>query len=331
MRRFRPFSSLTALAVAFAIGAPVALAQDAAAPASDPPVKAVLELGRQFYYTGDPLEFRVLIVNEGDETVANPVKGPVSGGFQVVPADGGEPLGRAAKAGESGPGRPDKLAPKGFYGTVVDLAEIYPGLSESGRYRITWSTTGVAPSEVVVQVIPRYDPAKRYEARIVTGEGTIVIDFFPEISPIAVKSFIDMANVQFYDGLLFHEVRTDDFVVGGDPMASGIERPGFRFPAEQSSLPVVAGTVLLRPVGASPPANASPFVITLRPHPEWVGQATVLGQVVSGLDIVQKISRRPSTQMTRSPHFRPLRDIRIDRVTIVEKAPAAGVSAEAGK
>jgi hypothetical protein len=52
-------------------------------------VKAVLELSQQFFYAGDPLLMRVSIGNDGDKTVANPVKTPLFQGFEVRAAGGG--------------------------------------------------------------------------------------------------------------------------------------------------------------------------------------------------------------------------------------------------
>jgi cyclophilin family peptidyl-prolyl cis-trans isomerase len=62
-------------------------------------------------------------------------------------------------------------------------------------------------------------------------------------------------------------------------------------------------------------------VITLRPEPGWIGQFTVLGQVVDGLDVVRKISNVATSE---KPKYRPLKDVHTIRVTIQEKpAPAA--------
>jgi cyclophilin family peptidyl-prolyl cis-trans isomerase len=79
--------------------------------------------------------------------------------------------------------------------------------------------------------------------------------------------------------------------------------------------------VLLKPAGLAPPANSSQFVIALRPEPGWIGQFTVMGQVVDGLDIVRKISNVPTSDR---PKYKPLKDIHTVRVTIQEKAPPTG-------
>ena len=215
-----------------------------------------------------------------------------------------------------------KLAPNSFYGVVVNLANIYPDLANVGEYEVNWSADGVSSQTLIVRMLPKYDATKQYQAIIDTSEGPIVMDFFPNTSPIAVKAFIDLANAGFYDGLLFHEVRSDWYIVGGDPQYGDAPRSPFIYPAEQSSLPIVAGTVVIKPARPAPPANGSQFMILLRPEPSWTGQVTVLGQVVRGLDTVRKISRVSSTLQSSRPYFKPLEDVRIRKVSIAERPPA---------
>jgi len=310
------WSLVLGCALAAVVGAAVP-AQEAKATGE---VRALLELSQEFYYAGDPLAVRISIGNEGAATVANPVRSPLFAGFRLSD-ERGETIAATGKASVDEPSRPEKLSPNGFYGAVVDVTEIFPEIRAGGRFQIRWSGDGIESRTIAIQVIPKYDPSKEYRATIETDQGPIVIEFLPEASPIAVKAFIDMANTGTYDGLLFHEVHVDDYVVAGSPAASGVERPVFSFPAEQSTLPVVAGTVLLRPVSAAPPANSSPFVIVLRAHPEWRGQATVLGQVVSGLDTVKTISRLPNSATATKPFFKPLKDVRIVGVRVEEKTP----------
>jgi peptidyl-prolyl cis-trans isomerase A (cyclophilin A)/peptidyl-prolyl cis-trans isomerase-like 1 len=281
-------------------------------------VKAILELGQQFFYAGDPLFMRVSIGNEGDTQVANPVKTPLFRAFEIRPT-GGDSIEQKGRPGVEEPSRPDKLSPKGFYGAVVDLSLLYPELKKPGQYEIRWSADGVSSETIVVRIIPKYDPAKEYLANVDTDEGTFVVDFFRATAPVAVKAFVDMANSGIYDGLVFHEIRRDWLVASGDPAGDGSGAAPFMYPAELSQVPVVTGTVVVRPVGASPPANGSQFMIVLRPEPSWKGQLTVLGQVVQGLEVVQKISKLPSSEQASRPFYRPLKDVHIRKITIVEK------------
>jgi cyclophilin family peptidyl-prolyl cis-trans isomerase len=219
------------------------------------------------------------------------------------------------------PSRPDKLSAQSGYFVYVDLTKMYPDLLKPGQYSVRWSADGLSSDTIVVRMIPKYDPTKHYLGKVETDEGTFTIDFFAQTAPVAVKAFVDMSNAGFYDGLTFHKIVPDYYVEAGDTAGDGSGRPPFTYVAELSSIPVVAGTVLLKPVSPSPPANGSQFLVMLRPETSWTGQATVLGQIVEGLDILKKISKLPSSQQSSKPHFKPLKDVRIRKITIVEKPP----------
>ena len=294
--------------------ATVAGAAEPAKPAATP-VKALLELNQPAYYVGEPLNVRVTLTNSGSADVTNPVKSPLIGSFTVTDAAGAK-IQPTGKSQAEEPSRRSKLAPKEHYGLTVELSQMYPQLSTKGRYTIGWSADGVTANTIALSVIPKFDPGKNYSARVETEAGSFTIDLMKSTAPIATKAFVDMANAGDYDGLLIHQVMSDQLIAGGDPTGTGGGQGPTRYPAELSAIPVVAGTVVLKPAGLAPPANASQFIISLRPEPKWTGQFTVLGQVTEGLDTVRKISNLPSTDR---PNFRPMTDIHTVHVTVIEK------------
>lgn len=311
MRGSRPVRRALPLIVSAAVAALIP------ARAGGGDVKVQLALSQQFYYEEDALDVRITVHNTGDEKIANPITSALFDGFFV--RRDGQALERKAGASVEEPSRPEKVGPDSFYGGVVNLVELFPALSKRGRYEIYWSADSILSNMLVVTILPRFDPAKEYVGEIETDQGTIVVDLLGKHSPLATKSFVDLAHAGFYEGLQFSEIRADNFVVGGDPRFASEPRPPIQFPAEQSDLPLVAGTVVLRPVRATPPANGSTFAILLRPQPAWTGQVTVLGQVVRGLDVVQRISRLPSSMRNSEPNFKPLTEVTIKSVTIREK------------
>jgi len=310
---------ISAVVIMLALGV---LATRAATPPVNPAsgsVRAVMELKQQFYYIGEPMAVRVAISNDGTSEVANPVKSPLFGSFVVADKEG-KRLAPQSKPQAQEPSRPTKLAPSEFYGAIVDLSQMYPQLRAKGRYSIHWSADGVSSEEYVVTVIPKFDPSKDYSARVETELGDFVIELLKRNAPIAVKTFVDLANAGFYDGLVLHETRSDQIVAGGDPTGTGGGQAPILYPAELAAIPIVAGSVVLKPAGFAPPANSSQFVISLRPEPGWIGQFTVLGQVIDGLDIVRKISNVATSER---PKYRPVKDIHTIRVTIQERMPPA--------
>jgi cyclophilin family peptidyl-prolyl cis-trans isomerase len=311
---------IAAIVVILAAGA---LLARAAAPTASPAagsVRAVMELKQQFYYVGEPMDVRVTISNGGGAEVPNPVKSPIFGSFSVADAQG-KRLEPQAKPEAQEPSRPAKLAPNEFYGASVDLSQMYPQLRSKGKYSIRWSADGVSSDEIAVTIIPKFSPAKDYTARVETEQGEFVIELLKRSAPIAVKTFVDLSNAGFYDGLLLYEARPDQVVSGGDPTGTGRGQATILYPAELSTISIVAGSVLMKPAGLAPPANSSEFVIALRPEPGWLGQFTVIGQVVDGLDVVRKISNVPTSDR---PKYKPLKDIHTVHVTIQEKPAPTG-------
>lgn len=318
-----------ALAWAVAVPADTPTTPEAGAPteaaAEAPDVSVALELSQEFFYEGDSLNLQISVRNGLAAQTENPIKTSLHEGL-VVRRAGAEPLKATGKPSRAEPVRPASLSPLSFYGAMVELTELYPELRRRGTFDVYWSADGVVSDLIRLTVIPRFDPAKSYMARLETAHGPIAIEFYADRSPLSVKSFVDMAHAGLYDGLSFHEVHADSHVLGGDPRSATPPRRPYFFPAESSSLPLVAGTVIFKPVGAAPPTNGPEFIILLKPQPAWTGQVTVLGQVVSGLETVQKISRVPSSMQGSRPFFKPVEEVKIQRVVIEEKPATAPAS-----
>lgn len=276
-----------------------------------------LGLAQEFYYENDPMAVQISVRNVGSEKTVNPIRSPLLSGFRVRKV-GGEKIEATGKPTAEEPARPDQLTPGGFYGTVIDLTQLFPELRKGGAYEVYWSGHGIHSSMLVVSIIPRFDPTKSYTAEIQTSLGTIVVGFLGEKAPIAVKSFVDMARVGFYGGMQFHEAYPDSHIIGGDPVFSEQPRRSITFPAELPTIPLVAGTMVFKPVSAAPPANGSTFMILLKPQPTWTGQVTVFGQVIKGLDVVRKISQVKTSGRTSRPYFKPLEPVMIEQITISE-------------
>jgi peptidyl-prolyl cis-trans isomerase B (cyclophilin B) len=118
--------------------------------------------------------------------------------------------------------------------------------------------------------------------------GSVVVQLFPDSAPQTVKNFEDKASKGFYNGLTFH--RVEDWVVqGGDPRGDG--RGGGQMATELSQRPFAVGAVGVARGGDIRVSNDSQFFICTKPA-EWLNnQYTNFGQVVSGMDSVQKIAR----------------------------------------
>jgi cyclophilin family peptidyl-prolyl cis-trans isomerase len=147
---------------------------------------------------------------------------------------------------------------------------------------------GPAPRPGVVAAIRgRLPPAR--EARVVTDRGEFVIELLPEVAPLAVARFAEIAEADGYDGLPFHRVVPDFVVQGGDPRGDGWGGTGRALPDELSWLPFEAGTVGL--ASAGPDTADSQWFVTLSPQPHLTGVYTLFGRVVLGRDVLLRIQR----------------------------------------
>ncbi len=118
--------------------------------------------------------------------------------------------------------------------------------------------------------------------------GEVRLEFFPEDAPRTVDNFIALARRGFYDGLTFHRVVPGFVVQGGCPEGTGRGGPGHTVPAEFNRRRHVRGTVAMAR-SQHPDSAGSQFYITYGPQPHLDGQYTVFGQVVSGMEHVDRI------------------------------------------
>ena len=156
-------------------------------------------------------------------------------------------------------------------------------------------------------------------AIIETKFGNIELKFFPEVAPNHVNNFIDLAKKGFYDGSTFHRVIPKFMIQGGDPNSKNPDRsrhgmggPGYTVKAEFNDKPHKRGTLSM--ARASHPDSAgSQFFICVADSFFLDKQYTVFGEVVSGIEVADKIVSQP-----RDKADNPLDRIEI-KVKIAEK------------
>jgi cyclophilin family peptidyl-prolyl cis-trans isomerase len=122
-----------------------------------------------------------------------------------------------------------------------------------------------------------------------TSEGPVELELFAEDAPRTVENFTNLAGEGFYDGLAFHRVLPDFMIQGGCPRGDGTGGPGYEFEDEFNDHPVARGALAM--ANAGPNTNGSQFFIVTADACPWLdGKHTVFGQVVSGQDVVDRIS-----------------------------------------
>ncbi len=142
------------------------------------------------------------------------------------------------------------------------------------------------------------DKAKQYTATITTTKGDIVMQLFPDKAPIAVNSFVFLAQHGWYDGNPFHRVIPDFVAQSGDPTGTGRGNPGYAYVTETSDLKFdKEGVVGVANMGQN--TSGSQFFIAFNAQPSLDGQYSIIGQVTQGMDVVKKLTaRNPSNPGT---------------------------------
>ena len=157
------------------------------------------------------------------------------------------------------------------------------------------------PSGPVHRQFSKKEIKRMQETRAVieTKYGDITLKFFPGVAPNHVKNFIDLSKKGFYDGTIFHRVIPGFMIQGGDPNTKGPDRstygmggPGYTLKAEFNSMPHKRGTLSMARSG-NPDSAGSQFFICVADAPFLDHQYTVFGEVVSGMDVADKIVNLP--------------------------------------
>ncbi len=170
-------------------------------------------------------------------------------------------------------------------------------------------------------------PAGKVLAHITTSEGAFTVELFEKDAPKTVANFIGLAQGTkewkdpktgamvkrpFYNGLIFHRVIPNFMIQGGDPLGNGTGDAGYKFADEFQSGRKLDKAGILAMANAGPNTNGSQFFITLAPTPWLNGKHTVFGEVVDGMDVIQKIGATKTTK----PGDRPVKPIVIQSVKI---------------
>lgn len=135
-------------------------------------------------------------------------------------------------------------------------------------------------------------------AVIDTNLGRIVLKFFPDKAPGHVANFIKLAKKGFYDGTKFHRVIPTFMIQGGDPYSKtgegpvGTGGPGYTIKAEFNDVHHAPG-ILSMARSSDPDSAGSQFFIVVKESGFLDHQYTAFGQVLKGMDVVNKIANLP--------------------------------------
>jgi peptidyl-prolyl cis-trans isomerase A (cyclophilin A) len=170
------------------------------------------------------------------------------------------------------------------------------------------------------------ETAKQQTAVIKTTMGEITVKLFAEKAPQTVQNFVGLATGKkewtdpktgkkvkkpLYNGTIFHRVIPDFMIQGGDPLGNGTGGPGYDFADEFKPTDRFDHPGILAMANSGPNTNGSQFFITTVSTPHLNGRHTIFGEVIQGMDVVEKIVNVPRNEMDK-----PKKDVKIESISI---------------
>jgi peptidylprolyl isomerase len=179
----------------------------------------------------------------------------------------------------------------------------------------TWVVAGLLIS--VLLFYGRMFAMEEKTAVLETSQGNIEILLKSGIAPKACENFIKLIEKGYYNGLIFHRVIKGFMVQGGDPTGTGSGGTsiwGEPFEDEITPAAKFDASGILAMANAGPNTNGSQFFITCAKTPWLNMRHTIFGEVISGLEVVQKIENTST-----DANDRPIAQQKINRAYIKSK------------
>jgi len=148
--------------------------------------------------------------------------------------------------------------------------------------------------------------------------GTIKLELYPDLAPITVDNFVQLANKGFYNGLTFHRIIKGFMIQGGCPLGTGTGGPGHNIKGEflangvKNPIKHARGVISMARAMDYNSAGSQFFIM----HEDGFfldGQYAAFGKVTEGMDIVDEIADVPTGR-----NDRPYDTVFIDSVEIVD-------------
>jgi cyclophilin family peptidyl-prolyl cis-trans isomerase len=157
------------------------------------------------------------------------------------------------------------------------------------------------------------DPSKTYRITFATSCGDFTVQLAVKTSPHAAASFVSLARTGYFDKTVFHRIVPGFVIQGGDPTASGGGGPGYTTvdPPPASARYTHGVVATAKTQDEAPGTSGSQFFVVTAPNAGLPPDYAILGKVVSGLDVVDRIGRL-GDQATEQP----TQVVEIDRATV---------------
>jgi peptidyl-prolyl cis-trans isomerase B (cyclophilin B) len=202
--------------------------------------------------------------------------------------------------------------------TPSPTASPAPAAVAEPAHHCTYTPSGTAARKVSLPTATP-DYAATYRATITTNRGDIVIDLLNSKATCTVNSFVSLADQKFFNSTPCHRLTTSGslYVLQcGDPTGTGTGGPGYKFDDENlAGATYTAGTVAM--ANSGPNTNGSQFFLVYK-NSTLAPSYTPFGQIVSGLNIIQKVAKAGSDNSNGPGDGHPKEKVEIESVTITK-------------
>lgn len=147
--------------------------------------------------------------------------------------------------------------------------------------------------------------------------GKITAELYPEVAPVSVKNFVDLADADFYNGIIFHRVIKDFMIQGGDPTGTGFSGSGknifgeFAANGYRNTIKHERGVLSMARSQANNSASSQFFIC--HQTSDWLdGQYAAFGKVIEGMDVVDAIAA-----VETNSNDKPLSDVVIEKIEVI--------------
>jgi len=139
----------------------------------------------------------------------------------------------------------------------------------------------------------RLSPSKTYDVTFTTNCGSFTIRLATKTSPSTTASFAGLTRKGFFDHTIFHRIVPGFVIQGGDPTATGTGGPGYTTidPPPASTRYTLGVAAMAKGANDPPGASGSQFFVVTAADAQLPPDYAVLGKVVRGLPVVQKIGK----------------------------------------
>jgi peptidyl-prolyl cis-trans isomerase B (cyclophilin B) len=150
------------------------------------------------------------------------------------------------------------------------------------------------PATLALFTGPAKGPHPR--VRIVTTEGNVYIELYPEWAPLTVENFLNLSESGYFDNNRWFRIVPDFVVQTGDPTNTGNGDAGYMIPAEENPIEQDSYVISMGLNYTNPPdahairdSAGTQFYVTLSPQLHLNRDFTVFGKVIGGFDVLGRL------------------------------------------